>query len=163
MRLESDRFWSKVDKSGPVPEHMPHLGPCWVWVASKATDGYGHVRHNRKFCPAHRVAFEFAVGPIPTGMLVCHHCDNKSCCNPAHLFLGTAEDNMRDMERKGRAVRNHLRGTSNGAAKLTEDQVRQIRKLYVSRKNSAQLARVFSVDRRTVLRVVARQVWGHVS
>lgn len=94
-----DRFWAKVDKSGD----------CWVWTASVFRErlGYGKFqtgsnRGESRVAYAHRVSWELHFGPIPNGLFVCHHCDNPPCVRPDHLFLGTAADNVRDMDRKGR-------------------------------------------------------------
>ena len=103
------RFWVKVDKNGPIPAHCPELGPCWVWTKAADPKGYGRFGigpsgGNRVFF-AHRVAMALA-GTIPPDELQgCHHCDNPSCCNPAHLFLGTGADNAADMLAKGRSGR----------------------------------------------------------
>lgn len=74
---------------------------CWEWTRSKATNGYGRITNSLS---AHRAAYELFVGPIPDGMQVCHRCDNPPCCNPAHLFLGTAADNAHDRDAKGRGA-----------------------------------------------------------
>lgn len=92
------RFWSYVDKRCP--------DECWPWTRTRRhRRGYGGVWDGVRWTHAHRVAYRLARGPIPDGMEVCHHCDNPTCCNPRHLFLGTQLDNMRDMDRKGRRRR----------------------------------------------------------
>lgn len=91
-----ERFWAKVDQSG---------GPdaCWPWTASLGTTGYGQVsRRGRMGKKCHRIAWELTNGPIPTGGAILHVCDNRPCCNPAHLRLGTIGDNNRDTAAKGR-------------------------------------------------------------
>lgn len=105
----ADRFWEKVNKDGPVPTHCPELGPCWLWTAS--TKGgkwrYGVISQTGKhdsLLLAHRVSWEIHNGPIPEGSLALHKCDNPSCVNPAHLFLGTFADNTKDMLEKGRHI-----------------------------------------------------------
>ena len=104
------RFWPKV-RRGLDNE-------CWEWTGSDKGNGYGQVLCRGRVQSAHRVAFEIANGPIPSGLFVCHRCDNKRCCNPSHLFLGTPSDNVNDMHAKGRA--NHVR-------KLSVDDVLWIR------------------------------------
>ena len=97
-----DRFWEKVNKHGPIPANHPDLGLCWLWTAHTADFGYGRMHIVGGPARTHRISWELHNGPIPAGMLVLHHCDNPPCVNPAHLFLGTAGDNMRDMVAKGR-------------------------------------------------------------
>ncbi len=90
LRDEPWRFWEKVEARGE----------CWEWTGCKSS-GTGYGRAGKRWS-AHRLAFEFCVGPIPSGAFVLHRCDNPPCCNPAHLFLGDAAANARDMARKGR-------------------------------------------------------------
>ena len=79
-----ERFWTKVDFTGPVPEHRPELGPCWLWQA-QTRKGYGQFWDGDRMMPAHRYAYEFCVGPIPEGLTIDHLCRNRPCVLPNHL------------------------------------------------------------------------------
>lgn len=102
------RFWTKVDRDGSPPEHVPGIGRCWIWTGMKHPPGYGLLWLSNKDNPrsvlAHRFSYELHNGPIPEGMFICHRCDNPPCVRPEHLFLGTHQDNMDDMHAKGRRV-----------------------------------------------------------
>lgn len=80
---------------------VPESG-CWLWIKAIRRPGYGAMTVNRRCTTAHRFSYENLVGPIPPGMFVCHKCDVRCCVRPDHLFVGTREDNGRDMKLKGR-------------------------------------------------------------
>ena len=151
-----DRFWSRVDKSGD----------CWVWTAATTNGGYGVIRdtgRNGKIIRAHRLSWELHNGPIPAGIEVCHRCDNPPCVNPAHLFLGTHQDNVTDTVNKGRASGGAPRGSLHPKAKLTEAQVLDIRAAHAAGAASQrQLARKYGVDRKAIQQVIRRKTWIHV-
>lgn len=147
-RLENEspsrRFWSKVVKSEG----------CWNCIAP-GNHGYGRFRLDNRHMMAHRVAYELTHGKIPNGACVCHKCDNRKCCNPSHLFLGTLAENNADRDRKGRQARQ--RGESHGGAKLTEAQVLEIRSATDTQK---QIAIKYGVTRATVAVIRRRERWG---
>ena len=144
-----DRYWEKVDVRSP--------DECWMWQARTNSAGYGQLALKPRTVRAHRLAWELANGPIPDGLCVLHRCDRPGCQNPAHLFLGTDADNHRDMEEKGRIAR----GAKNGSAKLTREEVREIRKLYATGRHSQRtLARQFSISPAHLCDIVNKKRWA---
>jgi hypothetical protein len=92
-----ERFWTKVNKNGPVPAHAPALGPCWVWTRGCKSGGYGIFRvgtANRDVVLAHRFAYTVTVGPIPAGLVLDHRCRNHACVRPSHLEAVTNAVNI---------------------------------------------------------------------
>lgn len=127
---------------------------CWNWTGRKNHQGYGKIKSNWKYRPAHRWAYELFVGTIPEGMMVCHCCDNPSCVNPYHLFLGTAKDNSVDASNKGRLrrSRDYLVGRIGkiGGPKLTEFFIRRIR---LSGDSNRSLAKRFKITHSVISRI----------
>lgn len=130
---------------------------CWVWTACKNSDGYGHFGVGPSTPgKAHRVSYELFRGPIPDGQMVCHKCDNPSCVNPEHLFLGSGQDNMDDRQAKGRTAR----GVRNGKSKITPEIARYIRRSPLSERK---IARELGVHRGTVNAVRSGRTWKEAS
>jgi len=155
------RFWSKVEITKT----------CWNWVGSRHKSGYGDfcgIFAGRAVrCVVHRLAWELMRGPIPIGMIICHRCDNRSCVNPEHLFLGTHWDNTHDCIAKGRFKHDmsHIRkvyGEDKPGAKLTEAKVVRIRQLREDGCSWPRIANEMHVSPALCRAVVARQCWKHV-
>ena len=145
-------FWDRIDKSDD----------CWEWSGYRDKDGYGRLWINGEAWGAHRLSWAIANGTIPEELHVCHTCDNPSCVNTAHLFIGTHKDNALDAVRKGRwATR---KGEANGQSKLTEQQVLAIREEYenMPNKNQSALARKWGITQHMVHFVVTRKSWNHI-
>ena len=172
-RPPEDRFNEKVE-----------IGRgCWWWLGTKDRDGYGLFKLNTHTCiGAHRYAWWLATGENPKGHLICHYCDNPGCVNPEHLFMGTAQDNNRDRDEKGRTAkgeRHHnfgrgkpfqyklrfatvppLRpGEKNGRAKLTEAQVREV---LADNRPSVRLAEELGVTPTAIGMIRRGKTWRHL-
>lgn len=148
-----DRFWNKVK--------ILKENDCWEWKYCKDKDGYGgfELTHGNKQ-RAHRVSWELNYGPIPANLFVLHHCDNPSCVNPKHLFLGSASDNNKDCKNKGRARGGGVKGEKNKMAKLTEKQVIEIREKYIPYKYSTyQLAKEYGMHASQIHKIVRNENW----
>lgn len=129
---------------------------CWIWM-SCSTRGYGVTAVNKRPIRAHRWAWKLFVGEIPDGLFVCHRCDVPTCCNPAHLFLGTALDNNRDSWSKGR--RKPL--AIHRQAKLSEQQVREIRAAPREESNVA-LGKKYGVHDSSISCIRSGKFWRHL-
>jgi hypothetical protein len=156
-RVEQD----KRSRQRPIRYTVLPSG-CHVCVSHKPhkPQGYYSVRVRGVTYRLHRYVFEQTYGPIPPGLQACHSCDNPSCINPEHLFLGTNADNVRDMDRKGRGHRVVLYGTSNGKTRLTDDQVVEIRN---SKRSAIDEGRRYGVDRNHIHRIRAGKRRKHTS
>jgi len=135
-------------------ELVPFSG-CRIWTGYGTADGYGRMRVNGSMVMVHRIAYELAFGGIPTGLMVCHRCDVRSCCNPEHLFLGTNAENMRDMVAKNR----QSSGKHRPDAKLDEGKVTRMRSQRAKGQTIRSLAAEFGVKKSTVEQVVNFKRW----
>ena len=139
-------------------DDIDDINYCWFWIGGKDSDGYGLRDVDGKVKGAHRVSYEYFRGDIPEGMCVLHACDVPACVNPAHLFVGTHQDNMDDMAAKGRAAI----GEKNGYAKLTKDDVLKIRAASAGGESQRSIANRFSVCQPHISLIVRRKQWAPV-
>jgi hypothetical protein len=144
MRKAKD-FWKQVSRAGPTE--------CWLWQGGIQSAGYGVFRGHL----AHRIAFQLSTGTDPGDLFVCHHCDNPPCCNPAHLFLGTVQDNSDDMKAKDR--QNKARGEDSSRAILTETDVVAIRNSPLTHR---QLAIQYGVSQSAIAHARQAKNWQHL-
>lgn len=151
------RFFSKVNKTEN----------CWEWTAGLTRDGYGKITEAGRSERAHRLSFVIHKGSIPSGMLVCHSCDNRKCVNPEHLFLGTIQDNNKDMCSKNRQAKGlsngaatmpHRirRGEANGRSVLTVSEVEQIRATTGKHRD---LAEIYGVSKTLIGNIKRGEAW----
>lgn len=177
---KAELFWSKVDRNAP--------NGCWLWLAGKYR-GYGsfNVTRGQRFA-AHRIAYFLIKGIDPSQQLICHDCpngDNPSCVNPDHMFLGNRRANAQDASQKGmlafgdrnsthihpenvrRGERHHwfgagMKGEKHSQAKLTEADVREIRKRVAAGETQTSLAKEFSIHASSLNLIVKRINWSHI-
>jgi len=159
----TERFWNRVDKLADKS--------CWLWLGPKTPTGYGRMRAFGQDTYAHRVSWVLYNGNIPKNLSVLHYCDNTSCVNPKHLWIGTQDDNLKDMVKKGRSYKGprhwvyaspekHARGEKHWWAKLNKSQIVKIRKRY--RKGGItqkQLAAEYHVAPSTIGAIVNHVNW----
>ena len=139
------RFWNKVKKTES----------CWIWLGTKNTKRYGSFTNNKKHVLAHRQSYIFVHGIIPNGYYVCHKCDNPSCVNPDHLFLGTPKENTRDMITKNRKPL----GENHKSSKLTNNDIYAIRK---SKMSQTDIAELYGIDQTQVSNIQNYKQWKHI-
>lgn len=134
---------------------------CWIWTAGKTSRGYGMMNYQNKKQYAHRLSYQYSKGPITNGLHVCHSCDNPSCINPDHLWLGTNYDNILDKMKKGRAKTARRLGSQNHYAKLDEQQVKEIKSL-LGKISHSKLAKQYNVSKSTINAISAKRNWSHI-
>jgi hypothetical protein len=143
-------FWSNVS-IGSEDE-------CWDWKLCKSHNGYGRVTINYITQRTHRISWILTNGTIPDGLCVLHRCDNPACCNPSHLFLGDVKDNTCDKCIKDR----QLKGEDAGMAKLTDEDVINIRDLYNSYMRISHIARMYNMSEGAIAGIVKNRKWKHL-
>lgn len=157
----AEKFWARVDRTGGKKA-------CWPFSGGyKAKGGHGQIvigtrKSGGILIGSHRLAWTLTNGPIPDGMCVCHRCDNPPCCNPSHLFLGTASENFADMRNKGRARGGSLPGERNRNSKLTSQQVIEIREKYRSGKTQREIGEEYGIGQTSVSYIVSQGGWRHL-
>ena len=139
--------------------HDP-MGPCLEWQGARTSSGYGRVKCGDGHKLIHRLVFESHMGrEIPEGVSVLHRCDNPPCYKLEHLYGGSHEDNMRDLR-----IARHLHGERNGKAKLTDDDVREIRRLYDEEGwIQREIGEAYGIHQVQVSAIVRRVAWPHVT
>lgn len=178
--MANERFWSKVKK-------LSDPDACWLWTAG-IRKAYGQFWDGNKMVAAHRYSYELAHGHIPEGVFVCHHCDTRNCVRPDHLFLGTPKDNTQDAVAKGRIAHGDSHGTktkpgsvargdshwtrtrpelkplgeAHAGAKVTEDDVRQIRTMDASM-SQEKIAIHFGISPQNIGRILRGETWRHIT
>lgn len=151
----ADRLWRNVTKTDG----------CWLWTGYTDKDGYGTFRRREGgLYRAHRVSYELHCGPIPDGMIVCHHCDTPACVRPEHLWLGTHDENAKDRNKKGRhhptGPKNPQRGEARHNARLDSDLVKRIR--LEAGLSQRDLAKKYGVSLSTIQNVISHKTWRHI-
>jgi DNA-binding MarR family transcriptional regulator len=147
----TDRFWRRVD--------IKDKDDCWNWIAGKDEDGYGFVEFHGVTYRSTHIAYMITRGEIEKELFICHKCDNPSCVNPDHLFLGTCLDNVKDRHLKNRDAK----GSAVGTSKLNENEIEEILELYFNKKMmSKDIAKKYGVHRSTIGRVVSGEYWGQI-
>lgn len=154
-----ERFWGRIEKTEN----------CWNWLGTRSAGRYGSLRVNGRAVKAHRYMWQLTYGEIPSGVEVCHTCDNGLCVNPAHLFLGTHSDNMRDMASKGRSKVIPMPGEKNPMSKLTARHVLEIRSRYFSDaphtkayrgpNSASKIAAQYGVTKGCIDQITSGKVW----
>ncbi len=148
-----ERFWKYVQKTDT----------CWIWIGARLSkNGYGVLGKTEqgedqsiyRNVTTHRFSWELHFGMIPEGLLVCHHCDNPPCVNPSHLFLGTDQDNVDDMFRKGREPHRNT--------KLRPADIPPIRQMLARGDRPVDIAILFGVNRTTICDVRSGRRWAKI-
>lgn len=155
----TERFWARVDRGG--------VSDCWLWRGQRMRTGYGRLFvGDDRAEGAHRVSYRIAHGEIPSTLHVLHHCDNKLCVNPHHLYAGTPLDNARDTHARGRIKNPRCNpGEKNGRARLSESDVARILSVEFKRGGlrHQDIAKELGVSTVTIRKILYGMTWRAVS
>jgi len=143
------------DRLESLSERITESG-CQIWMSPLTNTGYGRISINNKVMLAHRSSYEANIGKIPYGIDVCHKCDNPSCINPNHLFLGTHKENMEDMVMKDRHAYGERKGNQ---AKVTDEIVMAIRS---DNRKQEEIASDYGITQSNVSRIKNNNRWNHI-
>jgi hypothetical protein len=153
MAPKSSDVWASIEEKLMSRVEVRDTG-CWEWIGPTDTWGYGRISWDGRVFRTHRISYEIHKGPIAECKWVCHHCDNRLCVNPDHLFEGTAQDNSDDMVAKGRSA-------GGRPPALTEDEVREVRQLLAMGIHTQQdIGAVFGVSPTTIREINSGATWA---
>jgi hypothetical protein len=155
------RFWKHVAVAEP--------DACWEWTGAKypPPNAYGFMSAGvfygaKKFVKAHRVSWEIANGPVPDGLNILHKCDNQGCVNPAHLYAGTQQQNVRDRAVRRRGKEHRQNGSANDNAKLTDAQIVAVRELRKAGQSQMDISRMFGMSQSQISKILNGKAWAHL-
>ena len=165
QRLKKGEDLNRVSRAAPLKDRLysrvSFNGECWDFTGPLNRSGYGVIGDNGKYYYTHRVSWEISNNKkIPKGMIVLHSCDNPSCINPAHLSLGTHQDNADDMCKKGRSHK--PKGEKNNNSKLKNEDVVDICKLLNNSVKKSDIAKKYSVSDSVIRNIEIGKVWAHI-
>jgi hypothetical protein len=133
---------------------------CWKWIGAKDKDGYGRISLSKNITVlAHRFSYALHKGVDPAEFCICHRCDNPECTNPSHLFIATHKENNIDKVSKGRNLPHIFVGERNPRAKLTEQDISEIKRLSLCGKTNTEIGRTFGVHHSTISAIKLGKIW----
>lgn len=150
-RNTENDFWKKVDTTY-------NDSGCWIWMGKPKKSGYGVMRFNGKYELSHRISWLIHFGVIPNNLWVLHHCDNKLCVNPNHLFLGTIIDNDKDRYNKSREAK----GENHGNSKFSNDDILKIRRMRIDGHSYAEIGQLFGSNKGHIQKICLHKIWVHI-